>query len=191
MLHADSLVIDWSILRCCCIVDLHIDPGPSTEPSGHVQLLPSEYLSGHDQSEWAQRLDFPPFFPTTILSTKLRSVGKRTLVLEPRDQPYMCPPCDVTAAMGTTISQAHSVTLHSRQTSADPRVLFRRRREVPPAMGGRCLAHSSPHIPVSVLRRPCCLPLQRRSHDLRVGVIVGRPLRGAIRVHHLHADTSS
>ena len=159
-LYADSLVvIDWSILRCCCIVDLHIDPGSSTESPGHLELLPRKYLSGHDQSEWTQQLEFPPFFPTAILSTKPRGLGERTLVLEPRDQPYMCLACDVTAAMGTTISQDHSVTLHSRQTSADPCVLFRRRREVSPAVGGRCLAYSSPHLPLPFLRRPCCLPL--------------------------------
>ena len=109
MLHADSLVIDRSILRCCCIIDLHIDPRSSTEPPGHLELLPREYLSGNDQSEWTQRLEFPPFFPTAILSTEPRSLGKLTLVLEPRGQPYMRLACHVTAAMGTTISQDHSV----------------------------------------------------------------------------------
>ena len=58
-------------------------------------------------------------------------------------------------------------------------------------MGGRCLAHASPYFPLPVLRRPCCLPLQRQSYDIQVGVIVGRPLRGCIRVHHLHAIISS
>ena len=191
MLHADSLVIDWSILRRCRNVHLHIDPRSSTEPPGHVQLLPREYLSRYDQSKRTQRLEFPPFFPTTILSTEPRSLGKRTLVLKPRDQPYMCPPCNVATAMGATISQDHSVALRSTQASKDPRVLFRRRREVSPAMGRRCLAHASPHLPLPFLRRPRCLPLQRQSHDLQVSVIVGRPLRGSIRVHHLHANISS
>ena len=191
MLYADLLVIDWSILRCCRNVDLSIDTGSSTEPSGHVQLLPREYLSGHDQSKRTQQLELPPFFPTAILSTEPRSLGKRTLVLEPRDQPYMCPPCNATAAMGTTVSQDHSVALRSAQASKDPRVLFRRRREMSPTMGGRCLAHASSHLPLPFLRRPCCLPLQRQSHDLQVGVIVGRPLCSSIRVHHLHADISS
>ena len=113
VLHADSLVIDWSILSCRCIVDFHIDPGHPTEPSGHLELLPREYLSGNDQSEWTQRLEFPPFFPTAILPTKPCGLGERTLVLEPRDQPYVCLACHVTAAMGTTISQDHSVTIQS------------------------------------------------------------------------------
>jgi hypothetical protein len=48
VIHADSLAIDRSILRCCCIVDLSVDSGPSTEPTGHLQFLPCKYLSGDD-----------------------------------------------------------------------------------------------------------------------------------------------
>ena len=40
--------LDWSILRCCRIVDLSVDSGYSTEPTGYLQLLPCEYLSGYD-----------------------------------------------------------------------------------------------------------------------------------------------
>jgi hypothetical protein len=40
--------IDWSILCCCCIVDLSVDSGPSAKPAGHFQFLPREYLSGYD-----------------------------------------------------------------------------------------------------------------------------------------------
>ena len=185
------MVIDWSILRRCRNVDICIDSGSSTEPPGHFQLLSREYLSGDDQSKWTQRLEFPPFFPTAILSTEPRSLGKRALVLKPRNQPYLCPPCNVTAAMGMMISKDHSIALHSTQASADPRILFRRCREVSPSMGRRCLAHASPHFPLPFLCRPCCVPLQRQSHDLQVGVIMGRPLRGSLRVHHLHADISS
>ena len=45
MLHTDSSVIDWFILRCCCILDLSVDSGHPTEPTGHLQLLPCQYLS--------------------------------------------------------------------------------------------------------------------------------------------------
>ena len=45
MLHADSMVTDWSILRCCRIVDLGVDPGHSAEPTGYFQFLPLEHLS--------------------------------------------------------------------------------------------------------------------------------------------------
>ena len=35
-----TLVIDWSILRCCLRVDLTVDWGYSTEPTGYFQFLP-------------------------------------------------------------------------------------------------------------------------------------------------------
>ena len=34
--HADSMVIDWSILRCCRNVDLGFYTGYPTESSGHL-----------------------------------------------------------------------------------------------------------------------------------------------------------
>ena len=72
-------------------------------------------------------------------------------------QPYVCTPCNVATAMGATISQDHSVAIQSTQTSAHPCVLCRRRREVSPTMDRRCLAHASPHFPLPVLCRPCCI----------------------------------
>ena len=36
VLHANSMVIDWSILRCCRNVDLGVNTGYSTESSGHL-----------------------------------------------------------------------------------------------------------------------------------------------------------
>ena len=144
-----------------------------------------------DAPEWIKHFNFSPFLSTPLLSTKPRSLGQRALVHELGDQPYLCPPCNVPAAMGTTISQDHSVAIQSSQESTYPSVLFRRRRQVSPAMDRRCTAHSSPRFPVPVLRRPCCVPLQCQSHDLQIGVIVGRPLRGSLRMHHLHASISS
>ena len=38
------MVIDWSILRCCCNVDIGVDPGSSTEPTRHIQFLPLQHL---------------------------------------------------------------------------------------------------------------------------------------------------
>ena len=55
-------------------------------------------------------------------------------------------------------------------------------------MGRRHLTHASPHFSVPVLCWPCYIPLQRQSHDLQVGVIVGRPLHGSLRVHHVYAN---
>ena len=40
VLHTNSSVLDWSILRCCRIVDLSVDSGHSTEPTRHIQFLP-------------------------------------------------------------------------------------------------------------------------------------------------------
>ena len=37
-------VIDWFILRCRRIVHIGVPPGPPTEPTGHIQLLPCEYV---------------------------------------------------------------------------------------------------------------------------------------------------
>ena len=48
VLHTDSIVIDWSILRSCRVLDLSIDSGHSTKPTGHIQFLPCQYLSGYD-----------------------------------------------------------------------------------------------------------------------------------------------
>ena len=160
------MVIDWSILCCRRIVDLGVDSGYSTEPTRYFQFLPLEHLPDARRPEWIKHFDFPPFFPTPLLSTKLRSVGKRTLVLKPRNQPYMRPPCNVTAAMGTTISQDHSVAIQPTQASTYPFFLCRRCREMSPAMDRRCLAHTSPHFSVPLLRWPCCFPLQRQCHDL-------------------------
>ena len=36
VLHADSMVIDWSLLCCCRNVDLGVYTGYSTESSGHL-----------------------------------------------------------------------------------------------------------------------------------------------------------
>ena len=40
LLHAHSMTIDWSILRCCRNFDIYIDSGYTTEPAGYFQLLP-------------------------------------------------------------------------------------------------------------------------------------------------------
>ena len=36
VLHADSMVIDWSLLCCCRNVDLSVNTGYPTESSGHL-----------------------------------------------------------------------------------------------------------------------------------------------------------
>ena len=46
--HTSSMGIDWSILRCCRIFDLSVNSGHPTKPTGYLQFLPRQYLSGHD-----------------------------------------------------------------------------------------------------------------------------------------------
>ena len=57
-------------------------------------------------------------------------------------------------------------------------------------MDGRNVANPSPRFTFPVLRWPCCVPLQRESHDLQVGVIVGRRLHRFLRVLYVHANNS-
>ena len=44
----DSSFTDRSILSCCRILDLSVYSGPSTGPTGRLQFLPRQYLSGYD-----------------------------------------------------------------------------------------------------------------------------------------------
>jgi hypothetical protein len=74
------MTIDRSILRCCCNIDLSIDSGPTTEPSGHLQFLPREYLSCYYQP--IHQLEFLPFFATPVLTAKPCYLGQCPLVLE-------------------------------------------------------------------------------------------------------------
>jgi hypothetical protein len=77
------VVIDWFILRCCRLVNLGIDSGSSTESTGHLQLLPCEYVSSYYcRHKSIQYLDFPPCLPTPIFSTQLCRLGKLALVLK-------------------------------------------------------------------------------------------------------------
>ena len=188
VLHINSMVVDWSIFRCCRILDLSVDSGHSTKPTGHVQFLPRQYISGYDQPKCIRH---STHFPTPILSTKSCSLGECTVVHDLGYQPYLCPASDPSAAMGTKIPQSHAVTLQSTQASTDPFVLFRRRREVSPTLGSRNIAHASPHLPVPVLRRPRCVPMQCQYDGFQVGIVMGRRLHGSVWLHHADADLSS
>ena len=44
VLHTDSIVIDRFILCRCCVVAFGVDSRYSTEPTGHLELLPREHL---------------------------------------------------------------------------------------------------------------------------------------------------
>ena len=190
-IHAKSSVIDWIVLCCCRLVDLSVNSGHSTEPTRHLQFLPREYLSSRNQPKWTQYIEYPPHFPTPVLSTKLCSLGQRALVHELGDQPYLCFACDISPAMGSKIPQSYPLALPSTQASTAPYILFRRCRKVSPSMGGRCIADTPPHFPVPILRRSGCALVEREYFDFQIGVVMGRPLHGSVRMHHTHANLSS
>ena len=121
LIYVNPRVIDRIILCCCCVVDLGGNPGPPAKPAGHVQLLPRKYVSGHDQSEC---IEFTPYFPTPVHSTKLCSLGECALVPEFGHQHYLRPTRNVVTAVGATIPQGHPATIQSAQASSDPCVLF-------------------------------------------------------------------
>ena len=116
LIHADSLIIDRFILRCCRVVDLGVDSGHSTEPTGHIQLLPCQYLWGYFRPKSVQYLKFPPIFPTHILPTHLCRLGECPLVLEPGHQSYLCSTRNVATAVPEDISRLLSrVTAHTSE----------------------------------------------------------------------------
>ena len=56
-IHINSVIIDWSILRCCCNLDITVNSRHPTEPTGHLQLLPRKHLSGDHKPK---SLEFSP-----------------------------------------------------------------------------------------------------------------------------------
>ena len=135
LIHADSLIIDRFILCCCRVVDLVVDSGHSTEPTGHIQLLPCQYLWSYFRPKSVQYFNFPPIFPTHILPTHLCRLGECPLVLKPGHQSYLCSTRNVATAVGPKISQGYSAALQPTQASTDPCVLCWRRRQVFPSLG--------------------------------------------------------
>ena len=86
------IVVERFIFRCRRIVDQHVD-ATDTEPP------PKPF----------QQLNFHTF---PALRKRIR-LGELTLDLELGDQSHLCNARDLAAAMGTKISQGHSVTLQS------------------------------------------------------------------------------
>ena len=93
VLHSNSSVVDWFILHCCHILDLGVHSGHPTESTGHLQLLPCQYLSDYRWPESPKH--FRPFFSTLIYSTNVCRVDEWAVVSEPGDQYYLCSTCDV------------------------------------------------------------------------------------------------
>ena len=121
MLHTDSSVIDWFILRRCCFLDFGVNSGHPAESTGHLQLLPCQYLSNFGRPESAKYI--LPFFSPSVHSTNICRLGERALVHELDYQYYLCSTRDIATAVGTTIPEGDSTTLQSTQTGPDARVL--------------------------------------------------------------------
>ena len=78
-LYLTQLVIDWIILCCCCVVDIGVHSGHSTESAGYFQFLSLKHLQDCDRPQY---FEFPPCFTTSFLSTELCNLGQCTLVPE-------------------------------------------------------------------------------------------------------------
>ena len=81
-------VVDRSILcrsrrpPCC------YRPGPQTEQSGHLRILPRKHLSGPRRPERNTLIhSFPCPQTTSIHSSEIRRLGEFSLVLEPGHEP--------------------------------------------------------------------------------------------------------
>ena len=122
VLHTNSIAVDRFILRRCRVIDLSVDSRYSTELAGHFKFLPCEYLCDSCRPT-PIKFNFPSYFSTFVFSTNLCGLGEWTVVLELGNQSYLCSACDPATAMGTKISQAHSVALQSTQASTNSCVL--------------------------------------------------------------------
>ena len=49
--HTNSLLVDWSILCCCCVVDLSVNSRPPAESTRYIQFLPLQHVSCYDSPE--------------------------------------------------------------------------------------------------------------------------------------------
>ncbi len=148
--------IDRFIFRSRGNIDLSIDPGYSTEPTGHLQLLPRKNIS-----DCCQHFESPTCCPINVLSTKICCFGQPTLVHELDHQSYLCSTRDFATAVGAEIHQGHSATFQSTQASAGPCVFCRRSRDASPATGSSSIAYPATPFPVPLPCRRSCVPMPR------------------------------
>jgi hypothetical protein len=117
VLHIHSRVIlDWFIFRGRRDFYLDVNPRHSSEPTGHIQLLPRKYSPG---AHWLESIQyFPPFFPTNVHSTNVWYLDQFPLVLELGHQHDMRRPRKFATAVGTEIPEGHTATFHCQRTQA-------------------------------------------------------------------------
>lgn len=118
--------IDGFIFCRSCYAAFGDSPGPQTELSGYLNILPSQLVSDSIRPEYISCLH--PFRTATILCPYIRHMGERAFVSELTYQPYLCSVGDIVTAIGTPIRGVYSATrTQPPETGAGPRVLFRRR----------------------------------------------------------------
>ena len=118
-------------------------------------------------------------------------MGQLTLVSQLAHESHMRTFGHTTSTMGAEVHEGHPDTVQPIQTSTDSGVFRGGRRQAPPSLGSRSVAHVVAHLPFLVLRGPGCVPFQHQSYGFQGGHIVDRILYRDVHVHHIDADASA
>ena len=87
-LHINRNTIDRSILCRCRCTPCRDSPGPETEQSGYLRILPWQHLSGSRRPECNAIIhSFPCRQTTLVLPFEIFRLGEYSLVLELADEP--------------------------------------------------------------------------------------------------------
>jgi len=149
---------DWFILRRCRSICYGIRPGPQAKFPGDLSVLPRKHLSN---PQWLPDRYSPLTFRSDhVFSADLRRMGQLTLVSQLGHQSHMRTFGHITPAMGPSVHEGHPDTIQSTQTSTDPGVLCRGRRETSPSVGSRSIACIVAPLSFPVLRGPRCVPFR-------------------------------
>jgi hypothetical protein len=190
--HTNPEVQDRFILCRCSNISRRVRAGPQAKFPGHLSILPRKHLSNPRRFEWLP--GHPPYTSQSvhpIFSTDLCRIGQLALVSQLGHQSHMCTFGDITAAMGTSVHEGHPDTIQSTQTSTDPGVLYRGRRETSPSLGSQRVAGIVTPLSFPVLRGSCCVPFRYQSHGFQGGDIMDWTLYRGVHMHHIHADVST
>ena len=130
-LHTNRNIIDWFILRRSRCPPCCYRPGPETNQSGYLRVLPRQHLSGSRRPERNNLIySFPRRQTTLIFSSEIFHLGEHSLVLELGDECQLCLVGDIVTSMGTSICPSSSAcAVQSRKASANACILCRGGRE--------------------------------------------------------------
>ena len=120
--------VDWFIFCRRCSIARYYHPRHSTELTGHLGLLSSNYFSASCPVDW-----HPNFHPVHLVQpsrvihrTYLGRLGQWPLVLEFNHQYYLRCFGDIATAMGASLSKGCLPTIQPSQTSAPSCILCKR-----------------------------------------------------------------